>query len=345
VEGERHVPGGASLAHQDGWADQQGHTFHGSRRHRHCRNVHNHGHLRRISPAAFVFIHVSAIAFPPQDDFFRCPRGHCSGLYLCSTVQLSGPAAMRKFKFIGCEIIRREACLLAARCPHKVDLEFLLKGLHDLETSEMLAKVQAGVDCVDSQAGYEAVLLGYARCNDGVAGLTAREIPLVIPRAHDCITFFFGSNAAYREHFDAFPGTYYMTTGWTEVGEDEGRLARPAYGTEGVMGKLGLTDSYEQMVARYGRENADFIRQTLGDWTRNYSKMMYIDMEVCDEEPYIARARQIAAERNWSFELRKGNWSLLERLFSGQWDDDFLVVRPGEHIEPRNDDRIMEATR
>ncbi|MEI6388936.1 MAG: hypothetical protein WCQ50_20170, partial [Spirochaetota bacterium] len=89
----------------------------------------------------------------------------------------------RKFKFIGCEILYREACFLAAVGPAMVDVEFLRKGLHDLERTDMSSIIQAAVDAVDPEAGYEAVLLGYARCNDGLVGTTARGIPLVIPRA------------------------------------------------------------------------------------------------------------------------------------------------------------------
>ena len=120
----------------------------------------------------------------------------------------------KRLKFIGCEIIYREACALAARCPDMVDVQFLRKGLHDRKTAEMLAEVQAAVDAVPE--GYEAILLGYARCNNGTVGLTARTVPIVVPRAHDCITFFFGSRAGYQRYFDAHPGTYYRTTGWSE---------------------------------------------------------------------------------------------------------------------------------
>jgi len=87
---------------------------------------------------------------------------------------------IRRLKFIGCEIIYREACALAASGPHRVDVEFLLKGLHDLPREDMLAKIQAVVDAANPEVGYEAVLLGYARCNDGLVGLKARQIPLVI---------------------------------------------------------------------------------------------------------------------------------------------------------------------
>jgi hypothetical protein len=249
----------------------------------------------------------------------------------------------KKLKFIGCEIIRREACHLTAKTPHRVHVEFLVKGLHDLETPEMLTELQRAVDRVDAADGFDAIILGYARCNDGLVGLTARDVPLVIPRAHDCITFFFGSRENYKEYFDAFPGTYYMTTGWAECGS-EGELTRPAHDSRGVMAKLGLTDSYEQMVEKYGKENADFIRQTLGDWRENYSKMLYLAMGVCDEHPYIENAERLADERNWSFELRKGDWTLLEKLFYGKWDDDFVIVPPGRSVEARNDEMILDVS-
>ena len=250
----------------------------------------------------------------------------------------------RKFKFIGCEIVYREACHLAAICPNRVDVEFLHKGLHDLETADMVAKVQATIDAVETDAGYEAILLGYARCNDGLVGVRARDIPLVVPRAHDCITLFFGSRGRYREYFDAHPGTYYMTTGWAERNQfGEGDYSKPAYGQTGVSGKLGLAQSYEQLVEQYGEDNAKYVKEMLGDWTKSYSRLLYLAMGVCDEADFVDQTRREAAERNWEFELREGDLSLLERLFRGQWDDDFVIVQPGEMLVARNDERILDA--
>ncbi len=248
----------------------------------------------------------------------------------------------RKFKFIGCEIIYREACLLAARSPDRVDVEFLRKGLHDLETADMVAKVQETVDAVDPDE-YEAILLGYARCNDGLVGVQAREIPLVIPRAHDCITLFFGSRNAYRAYHDAHPGTYFLTTGWSErnLGEGAEDRSMPAYGRSGVMARLGLTDSYEELVAKYGCENAEYIIESVGGWEKAYTDLLYIEMGVCDEAPFIEQARERAAEKGWTFSRREGDWSLLERLFAGDWDEDFVIVPPGGVIEARNDKRVL----
>ena len=95
----------------------------------------------------------------------------------------------KRLKFIGCEIIFREACGLAAACSHFVDLEFLRKGLHDLETADMRTRIQDTIDAIRPEDNYDAVLLGYARCNDGrgdTAGDTAG------PRLHHDVLRFAG---------------------------------------------------------------------------------------------------------------------------------------------------------
>jgi len=243
--------------------------------------------------------------------------------------------APKRLKFIGCEIIYREACLLAARCPHAVDLEFLGKGLHDLPTEEMAARVQAAVDAAGD--GYDAVLLGYARCSDGTVGVKAAAVPVVVPRAHDCITLFFGSRRAYQEYFDAHPGTYYRTTGWLERGSS----VEGGPGGGGVMSQLGLNQSFQELVAKYGRENAEFIAETMGGGLVHYDNLCYLEMGVCDEAPFIQAAREEADRRGWAFDHRQGDMSLLERLFHGPWDGDFVVLSPGQRLVARNDQDVL----
>ena len=207
------------------------------------------------------------------------------------------------------------------------------------------------MDAVDPAAGYDGIVLGYARCNDGLVGLTARTIPLVIPRAHDCITLFFGSRARFRAHFDAHPGTYYLTTGWTErnfggsPGSPEGLSGydRPAYGREGVMAKLGLTESYAEMVEKYGQDSADFLIASLGDWTRHYDRLLYLAMGVCDETAHVEEARREAEARGWTFQVEQGDLALLAKLVNGPWDDDFVVVPPGHRIVARDDELVLDV--
>ena len=139
-----------------------------------------------------------------------------------------------QLKLISCEIFYRELCAAVSRSPNTVDLEFLPKGLHDIGCTAMLARLQEAVDRVED-GKYDAVLLGYGLCNNGIVGLTARATRLVVPRAHDCITLFLGSRQKYLDYFNSHPGVYFKTTGWIERGDSRGELRQLS-----IQRKIGL---------------------------------------------------------------------------------------------------------
>ena len=213
----------------------------------------------------------------------------------------------RRFKLLACEILRQEISALAADAPHDIDIEFLPQELHMIGRVRMKNRLTEYLATVD-QHSYDAILLGFALCSGGIAGLSAETIPLVVPRAHDCITLFLGSRQRYQDHFFANGGTYFLTTGWLEQNN--------AFDDE----------------KRYGMDMLSF-----------YSKLVFIEMGV--EPPgntFEQQARQIAEERHWEFEKLTGDLSLFRRLMSGDWDEDFLVVPPGKQIRASYDDDVIE---
>lgn len=243
-----------------------------------------------------------------------------------------------RLKLISCEILYREMCAAVARSPNQVDIEFLPKGLHDIGGAGMLGRLQAALDRVE-EAGYEAVLLGYALCGTGLVGLAARSKPVVIPRAHDCITLFLGSKERYLEYFNDHPGVYFKTTGWIERGEDFQPLSRFT-----IQNKLGYRQNYEELVARYGEDNARFLLEQLGDYTRNYGRFTFIEMGIEPDDRFERRTREQAVARGWKFEKTQGDMSLIQRLVDGPWEErDFLVLPPGWRVTATYDDNIIGA--
>ena len=248
------------------------------------------------------------------------------------------PAGWKHFVVIGCEVLFREVCFLSASCPHRLDHVWLSQGLHDLGTEKMRTHIQAAVDAVPTGA-CDAICLAFALCNNGIVGLEARDIPLVVPKDHDCITLFLGSRERYREHFDAAPGTYYLTSGWLERDDSE------VTGEEGqsIFERLGLDFGARELRERYGEENAAYVAEMLGGMLRHYSRIAYIDMGFEDGLGFRDVARRAAVERGWEFELVRGDLGLLRRLLWGEWDEDMLVVRPGERIEATFDEDLVRA--
>jgi hypothetical protein len=241
-----------------------------------------------------------------------------------------------RYKLIACEVMYREFCHAVASAPHMVDVEFAPKGLHDLGAEPMRDRLQALVDAVPAEP-YDAVLLGYALCNNGLVGLTARHAPLVVPRAHDCITLFMGSRDRYSEYFYAHPGVYFTTSGWIERGSVAGDLA-----SQTVQRRTGMDSTYEELVAKYGEENAAYLAATLCDTLRNYSAYTYIRMGIEPDNRFETRTRDDAAQRGWRVETIEGDLRLFAGLVSGQWnEDDFLVVPPGYSIAATTDETIV----
>ena len=243
-----------------------------------------------------------------------------------------------RLRLISCEIFYREMCAAVARSPHTVDIEFHPKGLHDIGSTLMLERLQAAVDGVDASR-YEAILLGYGLCNNGISGLLARKIPLVVPRAHDCITLFLGSHERYLDYFNNHPGVYFETTGWFERGTETGELRQIS-----IARQTGMDSTYEELAAKYGEDNAKYLYSELCDMTKNYTQFTFIEMGVGPDESFERQVRQKAEERGWKFEKVKGDMSMIQRLVEGIWDDkEFLVVPPGSQIVDKYDEGIVSA--
>src|SRR5512145_92654 len=104
-----------------------------------------------------------------------------------------------KMKALTCDALARPVYWAAAHSPHTVDVELLRFGLHT-RPNELHNRLQAHIDAAPH--GYDAVILAYGLCGKATAGLKARHTPLVITRAHDCITLFLGSRTRYTDEFE-----------------------------------------------------------------------------------------------------------------------------------------------
>jgi hypothetical protein len=243
-----------------------------------------------------------------------------------------------RLKLIACEILYRELCTAIAKSVNQIDAEFLPKGLHDIGQAGMSAKLRETVAAVD-QSRYEAVLLGYALCSNGLLGLRAGAIPLVVPRAHDCITLFLGDKQRYLDYFQKNPGTYFKTSGWIERGQG---LDQAGFDT--IQRQSGMTLSLEALTEKYGPDNARFLHEQLCNMTRNYGKIAFIEMGVEPDDRFERQASADAASLGWKYEKLRGDMSLIQDLLDGRWDDDrFLTVPPGHTIAPSYDENIIKT--
>ena len=244
-----------------------------------------------------------------------------------------------RLKAIVCQVFTREFEQVLTRAPHVVDLEAIPMGLHSLGV-EMRPHLQERIDAADD-AGYDAILLGYALCGRGTEGLRAGKTQLVLPRAHDCIGILMGSRHRYQSYFEEHPGVYYRSPGWVEFQTPDLKL-EPAFADQ--KSPMGENSTLAELVAKYGEENGQFLYEQFSSFRRNYTGLTYIASGVAGENALVETARAEAVRQNWKFDQVQGSTTLLERLLEGDWSgEDFLVVPPGAAIHVRLGDAIVEA--
>jgi Protein of unknown function (DUF1638) len=234
-----------------------------------------------------------------------------------------------------CEVLARAVYLSAARSPNVVDVRLNRRGLHDVP-SDLRAILQDEIDAVG--APYDAVVLAYGLCGGGSAGLRATNVPLVVPRAHDCITLFLGDRERYKTEATAHPGTFWYVQDYLERADD------------GPFAGLGATSdaaaraTHAEYVRLYGKDNADYLMEVMGAWRDHYDRAAFVDIGIGDASATLERARTEATARDWTFASMEGSLVLIKRLIDADWDPrDFLTLQPGERLAMSYDDDVVRA--
>ncbi|MHC4745280.1 MAG: DUF1638 domain-containing protein [Planctomycetota bacterium] len=216
-------------------------------------------------------------------------------------------------------MLQREAYYCAARSNNLVDIRLMEQGLHD-EPDRLRTEVQKALETTCDIQGrpYDATLLGYGLCSNGIVGLTAK-IPIVVPRGHDCITLLLGSKDRYQEYFDSHRGVYWYSGGWIESGWQPGKERYDAL--------------LEEYTEKYGEDNAKYLMEMEQTWMKEYEWATFVDWGLGDSEKFREYTKQCAEFLNWNYDELKGDSGLMQRMVDGHWsEEEFLIVRPGQKI-------------
>jgi hypothetical protein len=239
---------------------------------------------------------------------------------------------MKRFKVIACEATAPQVEMVAKECGNDIDIMILDVGLHMVGQEKMPQELQKAIDQVDV-GDYDAILLAYGLCNNGIIGLHA-AIPIVVPRAHDCITLFMGSKEKYRSYFDTHPGTMFVSAG----------TLNPKANEELFSGIDMREKMRQEFLEKYDEEDVEYLMETWGNPLKNYHRITFINDSVGDVEKNRDIARRIASDADWDFEEFQGGADLFRRLVSGDWDKkSFLVIQPGSTIRPSFADTIIRS--
>lgn len=248
---------------------------------------------------------------------------------------------MSYYKVLACKIFQRELAQVMVNCPNALDITFMRQDLH-VSPNLLRDALQKEIDLIESGndlhtnerrfGEMEAILLGYGLCSNALAGIKSSRLPLVIPRAHDCITMFMGSKERYADYFEKVKGTFFYNQSWLDLGVDIGQSDIERKRNEYMEQFDGDEDTVEYLL--------DIDREML----KNYHYVTYITWPGMDNAGGIERAKQIAAEAGMELLHYEGSNRLMADFVNGNWnEEDFLILQPGEELQPSFDHLVIKG--
>jgi len=250
---------------------------------------------------------------------------------------------MRHFKVLACKIFQRELSQVMLQCPNALDITFMQQDLH-MNPNLLRDALQKEIDSIESGTDLhtnrktlprtEAILLCYGLCSNALVGLKSSRLPLVIPRAHDCITHFMGSKERYADYVERVRGSFYYSQGWLDLGMD--------------LGQAELERKRSEYMERFGddEETVEYLLEMDRAMLKNYRYITYITWPGMDNGRGIAAAEQLAEETAMELLRYEGSSRLMADFVNGNWsEEDFLVLQPGDTVKPSYDSRIIQRVK
>ena len=208
---------------------------------------------------------------------------------------------------IACEMLRDEVELAMARTGIEYPTIWLDKGLHD--TPEKLrASLQDKIDQLDK---YDTILLAMALCGGALDGVSCAHARLAVPKFDDCIRLILSLEPGMRNAADA--RSLYYTRQWLD---SAGHLTR----------------QQEQYLEKYGEKKTKKIMRLM---LANYKSCRMVDTGAYDMAQWEDRARADADALGLEYGTQHGSVRVLEKLLRQEFDEEFLVVEPGETLTQR----------
>lgn len=228
---------------------------------------------------------------------------------------------------IACAVLALDIKHITKKMNLDAGFNFLEGGLH-ASPALLRQKLQKAIDEISAADRYDRIIIGYGVCGRGTVGIQARNIPLVIPKVHDCIALFLGGDAAYRREFHKNPGTYYISAGWyEEKTEPHSQRKRSAYYGDQKL-------NYDELVQRYDERTARETFDFLNTWQKNYQRAVFIETGARISPKYEKYAREMATEYGWKYETLVGDQGLIEALLTAEETTaEILFVPPRHGIE------------
>ena len=208
---------------------------------------------------------------------------------------------------IACAMMEDEVRAAWEKHGRGMAIRWVDRGYH--EKPEVLrVKLQEMIDSAE-EAGATQVLLAIGLCGNGAVGLSTQRAMLVMPRFDDCVNLMLCTGERICRGL-AQAGVMYLTRGW-------------AHDATMIVGQR------EEYARKYGERRAKRLMEAM--WGA-YHAVSLIDNGCYDLADVQDYAQTCARALDVDVRVDPGSNTVMEKLLSGQWDDDILVCPPGRAV-------------
>jgi hypothetical protein len=237
-----------------------------------------------------------------------------------------------KLKIISCRVFKPELDFLLNNLPageNRPEIEFLDLKAHN-QPDNLREKIQ---NKINESVNYDAVVLIYGLCGNATAGIKASDIPLYIPKAHDCSQILLGSSKEHKKFFGETPSRAWTSRGYMAEEGDPFRTADSS-----------VEWTLEELIREYGKENAEYVYDVLHASDSESDPVLYfLNVPETEDSEVLEEAHSLALERGKTLKIIPATVSLIARLISGRGGNEILYVPPGAEIQPSWDSSVLKV--
>ncbi|MBE6041236.1 MAG: DUF1638 domain-containing protein [Clostridiales bacterium] len=179
---------------------------------------------------------------------------------------------------------------------------------HHNDPDKLREVIQTEIDRAEA-GGADVIMLAYGLCGKGAVGWHTEHATLAMPRFDDCCNIMLCTGKREKRNL-LEAGNMYLTKGWSK---DDGALL----------------SMLERAQERYGERRGLKVMKLMFD---SYTKVTVIDTGCYELGPVKEYAEKCADLLELNDCVVPGTNHILEKLLTGNWDEDILIKRPGEAV-------------
>ena len=211
---------------------------------------------------------------------------------------------------ISCKMLSDElkkVCKDKKNIPQIIELE---RGMHN-HPKKFQNRLK---ELIGENQNMDEIVLPYGLCGNSTLDLMSPNTRLVLPKFDDCISqLLYRDRIGRRSRSEIQKGHLYVTRGWTLDPE-------------------ALIPQCQNILKIYGKDiGKEIISQIYGE----YYKISMIDTgayDVIGLEHYMKKVKKYL---DVQIECVSGSTDILEKIISGNYDDNFIILNPGEILEEK----------